>query len=121
MPPRLPPRSLLLSTESTGLSERLFRFAASCTRNQGTPRFSFVHLLDLLQWPAMVVTALAAWFVGNQSKRGRSIGFWLFLVSNVLWIIWGWHDHAYALITLQIALAVINIRGAEKNDPSRGR
>jgi hypothetical protein len=27
------------------------------------------------------------------------------------------HDHAYALIVLQIALAILNIRGAYKNEP----
>ena len=64
----------------------------------------------------MVLTALAAWFVGNQSRWWRNTGFWLFLVSNFVWIIWGWHDHAYGLIALQIALAVINIRGAGKNE-----
>jgi len=34
---------------------------------------------------------------------------------NVLSVIWGLHDDAYALITLQVALAVSNIRGAYKN------
>ncbi len=63
----------------------------------------------------MIVTVLAAWYVGNQSKRGRNFGFWLFMVGNALWIVWAWHDHAYALIALQIALAVINIRGAKRN------
>jgi hypothetical protein len=75
-----------------------------------------VHLLDLLQWPAMIVTVLSAWFVGSQKKHRRKWGFWLFLASNVLWVIWGWHDHAYALILLQVALAIINIRGAAKNE-----
>ncbi|MGZ3236449.1 MAG: hypothetical protein ACXWIN_11760 [Burkholderiaceae bacterium] len=73
--------------------------------------------IDLLQWPAMIVTALAAWLVASLSKRQREIGFWFFLLSNMLWILWGWHDHAYALIALQITLAALNIRGARKNDP----
>jgi hypothetical protein len=51
-----------------------------------------------------------------QSKHRREIGFWCFLLSNALWIVWGWHDGAYALIVLQIALAVLNIRGAYKNE-----
>lgn len=76
-----------------------------------------MDLLDLLQWPAMAVTVLAAWLVASQSKRRRTIGFWVFLASNVLWIAWGWHDGAYALITLQVALAALNIRGVFKNDP----
>ena len=71
--------------------------------------------MGLIQWPAMLATVVAAWLVGSQQKLARQWGFWIFLVSNVLWVIWGWHDHAYALITLQVALAVINIRGAKKN------
>jgi hypothetical protein len=75
---------------------------------------------DLAQWPAMVLTVAAAWLVGSQSRLKRSIGFWTFLASNVLWTIWGVHARAYALIVLQICLAAINIRGAQKNDPSAG-
>ena len=59
----------------------------------------------------------AAWLVASLSKRRRSLGFWIFLLSNALWIVWGWHDHAHALIGLQIFLALLNIRGAYKNDP----
>jgi len=73
--------------------------------------------LNLIQWPAMLVTVVSAWLVASQAKRKREIGFWCFLLSNVLWVIWGVHDHAYALIALQIALAVLNVRGAYKNEP----
>jgi len=76
--------------------------------------------LHQLQWPAMVVTVIAAWLIASQSKPKRKIGFWFFLFSNVLWVIWGWHAGAYALIVLQIALAFLNIRGASKNDPGPG-
>ena len=55
-------------------------------------------VLSLLQWPAMLITLVAAWLVAAQSKRKRSWGFWWFVVSNVLWVIWGWYDVAYALI-----------------------
>jgi hypothetical protein len=76
-----------------------------------------VEWIDLLQWPAMVVTVAAAYFVASQSKRRRSAGFWLFLVSNALWIAWGAYAGAFALIVLQVALAFMNIRGARKNEP----
>ena len=72
--------------------------------------------LGLIQWPAMVVTVIAAWFVSSRTKTRRSVGFWCFLASNVLWIIWGWHTDAYALIVLQVCLAAMNIRGAKKNE-----
>ena len=77
-----------------------------------------MNLLDLVQWPAMIVTIVAAWLIGSQRKRKREIGFWCFLLSNVLWIVWGWHDGAYALIGLQLALAFLNIRGVRKNEPA---
>jgi hypothetical protein len=73
--------------------------------------------LDLLQWPAMLVTLTAAWLVASQSRHRRTIGFWCFVVSNVLWIAWGLHADAYALIALQVGLFVLNLRGVRKNDP----
>lgn len=76
-----------------------------------------MDVLDLLQWPAMVTSVLAAWLVAGQSKRRRQHGFWWFLGSNALWISWGWHDGAWGLIVLQIALATLNIRGVRKNEP----
>jgi hypothetical protein len=73
--------------------------------------------LNLMQWPAMILTAVAAWLVGSRSEARRNSGFWIFLASNVLWVIWGWHANAHALILLQVCLAALNIRGAQKNDP----
>lgn len=73
--------------------------------------------LDLLQWPAMVVTIAAAYLVASSNRRRRTIGFWLFLASNVLWSVWGWYGDAYALIILQLFLAIMNARGIYRNDP----
>ena len=72
--------------------------------------------IDLIQWPAMVVTVLASWYVGSRREERRGVGFWLFLVSNVLWVVWGVYAHAYALVVLQVCLAAMNIRGAKKNN-----
>jgi hypothetical protein len=72
--------------------------------------------IDLVQWPAMVVTVAAAWLVASLSKLKRKVGFWLFLASNVLWCVWGWHTRAWALIALQVCLAALNVRGAWKNE-----
>jgi hypothetical protein len=51
--------------------------------------------LDLLQWPAMLATVIAAWLIGSLNKRRRTWGFWCFLLSNVLWVIWGWYASAW--------------------------
>lgn len=71
-------------------------------------------LLDFLQWPAMVVTVAAAYLIGSQLKWKRNVGFWLFLTSNALWIVWGLYAAAYALVVLQVCLAAMNIRGVSK-------
>ena len=73
--------------------------------------------MNFLQWPAMAVTLLAAWLVASQRRRRRSAGFWVFILSNVLWAVWGWHDRAYSLIALQVGLFLLNVRGARKNEP----
>ena len=72
--------------------------------------------LGLLQWPAMATTVAAAWLVASRSARKRAAGFWVFLASNLLWVVWGLHDHAYALVALQFCLAALNMRGVYKNE-----
>ena len=71
-------------------------------------------LIDAIQWPAMLVTVGASWLVGSTHRHRRSAGFWLFIASNALWIAWGWHGKAPALVVLQLCLAVMNLRGLVK-------
>ena len=73
-------------------------------------------MLDLLQWPAFAASLLAAWLVASRSSRRRNTGFWVFLLSNLLWVGWGWHAQAWALIALQVGLALLNMRGLRKTD-----
>ncbi|KKN91657.1 hypothetical protein LCGC14_0215390 [marine sediment metagenome] len=64
----------------------------------------------------MAATLVAAWLIGSQTKRKRSWGFYCFILSNILWVIWGVYADAYALIALQIGLFVLNVRGTKKNE-----
>lgn len=73
-----------------------------------------------VQWPAMLVTVAAAWFVASSQRPRREIGFWLFLVSNLLWVVWGIYAQAWALVTLQVCLAAMNIRGERRNSTAKG-
>ncbi|MEE1920694.1 hypothetical protein V0R50_15520 [Pseudomonas sp. 148P] len=77
--------------------------------------------IDLLQWPAMLATLLAAWWIGSQRAHRRCIGFICFITSNLLWGIWGWHTQAWALIVLQVCLFLMNLRGLRKNAPAATR
>ena len=70
--------------------------------------------VNLIQWPAMGITLAASWLVASTKESRRNIGFWIFLLSNVLWVVWGLHDSAFALVALQVGLAGLNIRGAIK-------
>lgn len=70
---------------------------------------------DMLQWPAMVVTVVGAWLLTSTARHRRFIGFGFFLLSNVLWVLWGLHAAAYAVIALQVCLALLNVRGLKKN------
>jgi len=74
------------------------------------------EFLDFLQWPAMAVSLYAAFMIGSKKAGKRIFGFWMFILSNVLWIVWGFHDEAWALISLQVALMAMNVRGIFKNE-----
>ena len=69
----------------------------------------------MLQWPAMLATLTAAWLVASQRSGRRSAGFWIYLLSNALWTVWGLQMQAWALVLLQFGLAAMNLRGVRKN------
>lgn len=70
--------------------------------------------LDLLQWPAMATTLIAAWLVASTSARRRKHGFYWFSASNGLWAVWGLYAGAYALVLMQLGLFALNVRGMVK-------
>lgn len=77
--------------------------------------------LSWMQWPAMLASIAAAWLVGSTHAARRMAGFWVFLASNVMWVAWGLHDSAWAVILLQVALAALNIRGLKKNEHAQAQ
>ena len=78
-------------------------------------------LIDAMQWPAMAVTVGASWLVGSTHRRRRRIGCWVFIASNALWVAWGLHGNAPALVVLQACLAAMNVRGLLKADAPAAR
>ncbi|MBC7697458.1 MAG: hypothetical protein H7Z70_03730 [Bacteroidia bacterium] len=72
-------------------------------------------LINALQWPALVTTLISTWLVSSTTKKNRNLGFWCFITSNIMWILWGWHVGAYALVMMQIGLVFLNLRGTFKN------
>lgn len=64
----------------------------------------------------MVMTVGASWLVGSSHQIRRHAGFWVFLLSNAMWVFWGLYHGAPALIALQVVLATMNIRSAIRTD-----
>lgn len=73
-------------------------------------------LLDFLQWPAMLATLIATWLCTSKQENRRNHGFWLFLLSNIQWIVWSLHDGTYAVLVMQLGLAALNIHGVRKTE-----
>jgi len=73
-------------------------------------------MIDFLQWPAMASSLVAAWMVASQRSTHRKVGFWIFLLSNILWVIWGIFAGGWALVLRQVGLAGLNLRGVKKNE-----
>jgi hypothetical protein len=106
-----------LTAHATALFSYIPKGYLSGNLSSNTPARAAMALfsLDSVQWPAMAVTVAASWFVASSDESRRKVGFWLFLLSNLLWVIWGVHSHAYALVALQVCLVLMNIRGAKRN------
>jgi hypothetical protein len=58
--------------------------------------------------------------VHKPGNINRLPGFWCFLFSNVLWVIWGRHVQACAVVVMQIVLTFLNMCGAWKNEAASG-
>ena len=56
---------------------------------------------------------LAGGFAHRRAAPRRVLGL---LISNALWVCWGWQDAAWALIVLNVCLALMNVRGIVKNE-----
>jgi hypothetical protein len=78
-----------------------------------------MDIVDLLQWPAMVITVIAAWLVGSASRASAPSASGASSRATCLWVVWGLHDHAYALVALQFFLAAINARGSTRTSEAR--
>lgn len=70
----------------------------------------------LLEWPAMIISLLAAYLLGSQKAEKRVWAFWMLTAGNVMWIAWGWGADAWALIALNLGLMMLNLRAIRKNE-----
>lgn len=74
--------------------------------------------MEWLQWPAMVLSLGAAWLTGDADASHRAVGFVLYIVSNVLWITWGWRTKTptpWGLIVMYLVFSFLSARGLVNN------
>jgi hypothetical protein len=64
----------------------------------------------------MAVTLLATWLIASKSAKRRRWGFWTSILSNIIWSVWGVSENAWAVLGLQVGLALVNVRGIRKNE-----
>ncbi len=53
--------------------------------------------------------------VASATRRGRLVGFWCFLISNLLLIFWGWLTGNWGIVAMQLAFTVTSLRGIRTN------
>jgi hypothetical protein len=68
-------------------------------------------MIDLLQWPGMVLGLLGAVLVASGQARVRRAGFAVWLVSNGCWIVWALHAQAWGLLGMQVFFSVTSVMG----------
>jgi len=71
--------------------------------------------LSLCQWPAMALSIIGSWYIGDPGRKHRRWGFAVLIVSNGLWMSWGSVDHAWALLVMQVLYIILNGRGLFQN------
>ena len=74
------------------------------------------EFFSYLEWPAMAVSLVSAWWMGSKKTEKRIFAFCLLIAGNLMWIAWGWDDEAWALIALNVGLMALNVRGIIKNE-----
>lgn len=72
-------------------------------------------MIDFMQWPALILSIAGAWCVGGSTSRQRLVGFWLFLLSNIAWGLWGFGAGAWAVVISQLVFTITSIRGIRSN------
>jgi hypothetical protein len=77
--------------------------------------FGGVMTISWIQWPAMVVTIAASYWVASDNQRWRCVGSWLFPDQQRAVDMWAIAEDAYVPIILPVGLALMKIRGVDKN------
>jgi hypothetical protein len=71
-----------------------------------------MDILSLLRAGAAILTIIAALLVaGNWSPRTMVLGFTIFIVASIAWIVDGWLEDKLSLLIQNIVLLGINIFG----------
>jgi hypothetical protein len=69
--------------------------------------------VNFLDWPAMLTALIGTFILSRRapSARMRRLAFFIYLVSNLLWLAWACHLRAYPMIIMQLGFLYTSIDG----------
>ena len=67
--------------------------------------------MSIIEWSAAAVALLGAWLLGYRPSVLRLAGWVCFLISNVLWGLWGLSVGAVPLVIMQGFFLITSVRG----------
>jgi hypothetical protein len=68
-----------------------------------------MHWFD---WVGMALGALGAWPAGSKLAKWRRIGFIVWIVSDLFWVLFGLAIHSLPLVVLNLLFILTSARGA---------
>lgn len=69
-----------------------------------------IQAVSILQWVGCGLAVIGSFLIALRGKR-PDVGFWLYLISNIVWIVYGDLTHAPGLITMQVVFLLTNALG----------
>ena len=78
-------------------------------------------MLEMIQYPAMVMAILGAYLVTSPAVGVRRTAFGLWIAGNTLWVAWGLHAGAWGLVATYLVFTALAVAGYRRAKPGRGR
>ena len=72
-------------------------------------------ILNLLQWPALVLAIAGAPLVASGVSRRVYVGFTLWTVSNLCWIAWALTTGTWSVLLMQVYFLFTSLAGRRNN------
>ncbi len=72
-------------------------------------------ILFLSQYPALITGIIGAYFVSSTTSKKRYWGFFLWIISDICWALFGLSASGYGLVIMQLIFIFTSSRGMFNN------